>query len=92
MQGGYLLANMMVIALGTWRAMIFQIVGSLITVVALPSNITIPTVTTFVGHRLGAGDRAGARRETLAILLWGLAFSLALGLIVALLGKPLVRM
>ncbi len=88
-QMGYLVANMLVIGLGTWRATVFNISNSLLGMASMPSAISTATVTTFVGHQLGAGDKPGAKRSALRILAVGFAVSMTLSFSIAALGVPL---
>ena len=88
-QFGYLAASMLVIGLGTWRATVFNISNSLLTIASLPSTVSASTVTTFVGHKLGAQDRAGAKKSALKILASCFAVSMTLSFTIALLGERL---
>lgn len=87
-QVGYLLANSMAIALGSFEAGVYQILVTINTFTALPQNVTLTVTMPVTGQLLGAKNPAGARRAGNAIWLCSLAFTFALCGAVMLFGKP----
>lgn len=87
-QVGYLLANSMAIALGTFEAGVYQILMTINTFTALPQNVTLNVTTPITGHLIGAKDIPGARRAGNLIWLCSMGFTLLLCGGVMLFGSP----
>lgn len=68
-QFGYMLANSMSIALGTFEAGVYQILNTLNTFVGLPQNITLVAALPIAGQLIGAGKPSEARRT--GRIVWG---------------------
>lgn len=87
-QVGYLLANSMAIALGSFEAGVYQILVTINTFTALPQNVTLTVTMPISGHLLGAKKMDGARLAGKLIWLVSLAFTVLLCGGVILFGKP----
>lgn len=61
-QMGYMIANSMSIALGTFEAGVYQILNTFNTFVALPQNVTLVAALPIAGQLIGAGKPEEARR------------------------------
>ncbi|MBO4367458.1 MAG: MATE family efflux transporter [Clostridia bacterium] len=91
-QGGYLLANSLVVGLGTEAASIYQIVNTIVTFPSIPQGVMMPTVLTVVGQKIGAGDHEGARRSEYRMWLFTVVTCMSLGIFTALLGTKLTSL
>ena len=89
MQFGYLLANSLVMGLGTQQAAMYQVANALQSFSSMPQGICSSVSTTFVGQYLGAKDYAGAKKFGYKNLFVSLPISLTLYLVIALLGPKL---
>ena len=81
-QAGYLLANSMVIGLGTTQAAVFSVANTIMTFVSLPQGICSTIATTIIGHYIGAREYGLARRRGWLIWLSGLCATAVLGITV----------
>lgn len=88
-QFGYLLANSLVMGLGTQQAAMYQVANALQSFSSMPQGICSSVSTTFVGQYLGAKDYAGAKKFGYKNLFVSLPISLTLYLVIALLGPKL---
>lgn len=91
-QAGYLIANSMIVGLGTHDATVYQITNTLYNFAAYPQGICGPILISFVGRALGAGDLPGARRTMNGIFWTGMAVQILFALIVSLNIGPLSRL
>lgn len=87
-QVGYLLANSMAIALGTFESGVYQILVTINTFAAVPQGITSTIAMSAIGHLIGARRSADARRAGMFIWTSGLAITIALCAGVMIFGKP----
>lgn len=75
-QTGYLVANSMIIGLGTFQAAVFNVANTLYSFASLIQAISIPVATTLIGQLIGAKDYKKARRTGWTIWVVGMAASL----------------
>lgn len=75
-QTGYLVANSMIIGLGTFQAAVFNVSNTLYSFASLIQAISIPVATTIIGQLIGAKDYQKARRSGWTIWVVGMAASL----------------
>ncbi len=88
-QVGYMLANSMVISLGTFESGVYQIINTLGSFTGLAQGICSAVATAVVGQLLGAGRPDRARRLGRSIWAAGLLSTAVLCTLVMLLGRPL---
>lgn len=88
-QTGYLVANSMVIGLGTFEAAVFNVANTLYSFASLVQTISIPVATTVVGQLIGAKAYKEARRTGRNIWIIGMAASLLLSGLLLVFGKNL---
>ena len=88
-QSGYMLANTLCVGLGTQAASAYQIVNTLTNFAGLPQSICMSVIMTVVGQHIGAKRHGEAKKSASRISLACFAMCMALGLIVAIFGKPL---
>ena len=88
-QAGYLIANTMIVGLGTHQAAVYQVTNTLYNFAAYPQGICGPILISFVGQSLGAGDVAKAKKTLMGIYWSGMAASLIFSLAIALSVVPL---
>lgn len=82
-QLGYLVANSMIIGLGTFEAAVYNVANTIYSFASSVQAICIPVATTIVGQLIGAKDYKKARRSGWTIWAVGMAASLILsGLLV----------
>ncbi len=89
---GYVLANSMVVSLGTKNATAFQIANSLSGFAHLFDSVNVTVENTFVGQSIGAGETLRAKKK--AYLIFLAAVPLVIGLYIALLifQEPLISL
>lgn len=75
-QMGYLVANSMIIGLGTFEAAVYNVANTLYSFAALVQSISSSVATTLVGQLIGAKALKKARRTGWAI--WGIGMSASL--------------
>ena len=83
LQGGYLIANSMIVGLGTHPATVYQVINTLYGFAAFPMGVCGPILISFVGYHLGAGDVRKAKKTLWGIYLSGMGVQIILGLIIA---------
>lgn len=83
-QGGYIFINSLLIGLGKNDSSVYNVLQTLISFSGICQPIVSVSTTTLTGHKVGAGDLAGARATFRRILLSGLAASLVLSAILLL--------
>ena len=88
-QFGYMLANSMAISLGTFESGVYQIINTLNSFAALAQGICSAIGTAVIGHLLGAGKPALARKTGRGIWAAGIAATVFLCVTLMLAGKPL---
>lgn len=88
-QTGYLLANSMVIGLGTFQAAVFNVANTLYSFASLVQSIAIPVATTVVGQLIGAKAYKQARRTGWSIWAVGMAVSLIMSSLLLVFGHRL---
>lgn len=88
-QAGYLIANSMIMGVGTHQATVYQVVNTLYGFASYPQVICGPILISFVGQHLGAGDVKGAKKTLLGIYSVGMTVSLLLSLVISLCVAPL---
>ena len=88
-QAGYLIANIMIVGLGTHQAAVYQVTNTLYGFAAYPQGICGPILISFVGQALGAGNVPKARKTLLGIYWTGMAASLIFSLVISLAVVPL---
>ncbi len=88
-QAGYLIANSMIVGLGTHQATVYQVVNTLYGFASYPQAICGPILISFVGQHLGAGDVKGAKKTLMGIYAAGMTVSLVMSFIIALCVDPL---
>ncbi|MBQ1505107.1 MAG: MATE family efflux transporter [Oscillospiraceae bacterium] len=86
---GYLIANSMVVGLGTYYASVYQIINTLQTFTNILHLICNATVLTLVGQFLGAGQPDKAQKCTVIVWFAGTGGTFLISLIVCLAGKAL---
>lgn len=91
-QTGYMLANSMAIALGTFSSGVYQILCTMNEFIGLPQGISIAIAVTLVGQRLGAGDEKGAKRNTMRVWAGSLSATVVIGTAAVLLARTLCGM
>ena len=89
-QLGYMIANSMSIALGTFEAGVYQILNTLNTFVALPQNVTLVAALPIAGQLIGAGKPEEARRTGRKVWAAAIAVTFLLCGILMLFAEPLV--
>ena len=87
-QVGYLLANSMAIALGTFEAGVYQVLTTINTFPGVPQTICATVAMSAVGHLLGARQPDLAKKAGRLIWLCGIGITAALCLLVILIGAP----
>lgn len=75
-QAGYLIANSMVIGLGTFEAAVYNVANTLYSFASLVQSIYIPIATTLVGQLIGAKQYRQARRTGWSLWASGMLVSL----------------
>lgn len=75
-QTGYLVANSMIIGLGTFQAAVYNVANTLYSFASLIQAISIPVATTIIGQLIGAKDYKKARRSGWTIWVVTMAASL----------------
>ena len=88
-QAGYLVANALVVGLGTFNATVFQVASSVNNFSWLPNGICSATAQTMVAMRLGEGDVKQAKKTAIGVWWVGEASVLAISLVMALLSGPM---
>lgn len=88
-QAGYLIANSMIVGLGTHEATVYQVVNTLYGFASYPQAICGPILISFVGQHLGAGDVKGAKKTLMGIYAAGMTVSLVMSLVISLCVDPL---
>ena len=88
-QAGYLIANTMIVGLGTHQAAVYQVTNTLYGFASYPQGICGPILISFVGQALGAGNVPKAKKTLMGIYCCGMIASLALSLVIALSVVPL---
>lgn len=88
-QAGYLIANTMIVGLGTHQAAVYQVTNTLYGFAAYPQGICGPILISFVGQALGAGNIPKARKTLMGIYWVGMAASFVFSLTIALAVVPL---
>jgi Na+-driven multidrug efflux pump len=88
-QAGYLLANTMIVGLGTHQAAVYQVTNTLYGFASYPQSLCGPILISFVGQALGAGDVPKAKKTLMGIYAAGMTVSLVLSLVIALCVNPL---
>lgn len=92
LQGGYLVANSMIVGLGTHPATVYQVVNTLYGFASFPMGVCGPILISFVGRKLGAGDERRAKKTLWGIYLAGMCAELLLSLVIVLNVGPLSRL
>ena len=87
-QVGYLLANSMAIALGTFESGVYQILVTINTFTAVPQSIASTIAMSAIGHLIGARKPTDARRAGMFIWAVGMSITLVLCAGVMLFGRP----
>lgn len=87
-QVGYMLANTMAIALGSFEAGVYQILTTINTFPTVPQTICATVSMSAIGHLLGAQKDDDARKAGRIIWAAGIAVSTVLCLLVMLIGVP----
>jgi len=85
-QLGYMVANSMIVGLGTAEATVFQVVNQAHPFCSIPQTICSALTIPFVGQALGEKNIPKARKNTNTILLIGFIASVVLSLILMALG------
>lgn len=88
-QTGYLVANSMVIGLGTFEAAVFNVANTLYSFASLVQSIAIPVATTLIGQLIGAKAYKQARRTGWTIWAVGMSASFVLSGLLLIFGKHL---
>jgi|GEM_PF-1476358 len=88
-QVGYLVANSMSIALGTFESGVYQIMTTLNSFITMPQAVVTAVGMTVVGHILGSGRKKEARKAGRYIWAAGLTAVLFLGSIVLIFSRTL---
>lgn len=88
-QAGYLIGGSMVIGLGAFEAAVYNVANTLYTFAALTQTVCSTVATTLIGQLIGAKEYARTKRTGWRIWQLGMAASLALSLLIALLGPYL---
>lgn len=88
-QTGYLVANSMVIGLGTFEAAVFNVANTLYSFASLVQSISISVATTIIGQLIGAREFRRARRTGWTIWAVGMTASLILSTLLVLFGSRL---
>lgn len=88
-QTGYLVANSMVIGLGTFEAAVFNVANTLYSFASLVQSISSSVATTLVGQLIGARTLKKARRTGWMIWVVGMSASLLLSGPLLIFGKQL---
>ncbi len=91
-QAGYLIANSLIIGVGTHEATVYQVVNTLYGFASYPQAICGPILISFVGQHLGAGDVKGAKKTLMGIYAAGMTVSLVMSLIISLCVNPLAAL
>lgn len=78
-QVGYLVANSMVIGLGTFEAAVYNVANTVFAFVTLPQGICSAVATTVIGQLIGSKSYKEAKRKGWGIWLMGIAATLSLG-------------
>lgn len=87
-QVGYMLANSMSIALGTFESGVYQIINTINGFTGVPQGICSVVAVSAVGHLLGRKNYKDAKKAGWLIWIVGLASGAVLGLLAWGLGKP----
>lgn len=88
-QTGYLLANSMVIGLGTFEAAVFNVANTLYTFATLPQMICSAIATTLIGQLIGAKEYKKAKRSGWGIWVAGMTASLIMSGLLLIFGNSL---
>lgn len=88
-QAGYLIANTLIVGLGTHQAAVYQVTNTLYGFAAYPQGICGPILISFVGQALGAGNIPKAKKTLMGIYCSGMIASLLFSLVIALAVVPL---
>lgn len=88
-QAGYLIANTLIVGLGTHQAAVYQVTNTLYGFAAYPQGICGPILISFVGQALGAGNVPKAKKTLLSIYWTGMTASFLFSLVIALSVVPL---
>ncbi len=83
-QLGYLLANSLIVGLGTHSASVYQVVNTLYTFAAYPQGVASAVIVSFMGRQLGASREDQARRTMWLVYTIAMGASLVLNLFIAL--------
>ncbi|MGI6173775.1 MAG: MATE family efflux transporter [Christensenellales bacterium] len=78
-QIGYLIANAMVMGLGTYEAAVYNISYTIYGFIALPQSICSACATTIIGQLIGAGEKQNAKKTGWRVWRIGMITSLLLG-------------
>ena len=87
MQAAYLITNSFAVALGTVSATALSVLGSVFSFATIPMCVCSTSTVTMVGHAIGRGDFATARRLCMKILVYCLVFSAVIIALLTLLGR-----
>ena len=82
-QGGYLMANSLVIGLGTFNATVYQVCTAVNNFTWMPNSVCSATAQTMVAMRLGEGNEKEAKRVAVSIWRVGAISVLTIGLAMA---------
>ena len=88
-QGGYILANTMIVGLGTFEATTYQVVYQVQLICYIPVSVCSTLVIPLAGRALGENNVPKAKKAIMASLWAGLAASIVLSLIAMLMGGGL---
>lgn len=88
-QIGYIIANALVVGLGTAQATVYNVANSLNSFANIPLSISAALATTFVGQLIGAQRQREAKRFGTGLLFTFLPIGLGLYLVIALLSLRL---
>ena len=88
-QGGYLIANSLVVGLGTMSATVYQVCNTVNNYTSLPWGICSATALSMVGLRLGEKKPDEAKKIAWHVWLAGAASTVSIGLVMALCGRSM---
>lgn len=88
-QTGYLVANSMVIGLGTFEAAVYNVANTLYSFASLPQGICTTVATTIIGQLIGAHEFKRAKRTGWHIWMIGMGASFVLSMGIAIFGSQL---
>ena len=91
-QSGYLIANSLIVGLGTHEAAVFQVANSTHPFSSVVQAICSTAVITLVGQALGESDAAKAKKNVRTLWIAGMLASAVLGIVSALLGPHITSL